>query len=106
MDAHATTAQPTSSRCSTPTTPITPTSPASSTSSSYFRSSSSSSSSSATEPQVPFQIIVTFDGKVREMLRIEREEENATASTIRRPRRTPRPRYYARQSEEKLEMDC
>ncbi|EOA82585.1 hypothetical protein ACJQWK_04592 [Exserohilum turcicum] len=83
-----------SSNCSTPSEPTTPVSPASSTSSSYFNSS--------TEPQVPFQIIVTFDGKVREMLRIERGE---SAPETRKSRRTPRPRYYARSSEQPLRMD-
>ncbi|XP_014555093.1 hypothetical protein COCVIDRAFT_39156 [Bipolaris victoriae FI3] len=91
MDALPDTSQSTSSRCSTPTTPDTPVSPASSTTSSYF------SSSSSGEPQVPFQIIVTFDGKVREMLRIERDENSPIQAP--RPRKAPRPRYYARNTD-------
>ncbi|USP73911.1 hypothetical protein yc1106_01185 [Curvularia clavata] len=89
MDALPDATQSPSSRCSTPSTPI---SPASSTGSSYFNS-----PSSPNEPQVPFQIIVTFDGKVREMLRIQRDDSSLVEQQPpQRPRRTPRPRYYAR----------
>ncbi|KAI8937244.1 hypothetical protein NX059_006453 [Plenodomus lindquistii] len=43
-------------------------------------------------PPVPDHIIVTFDGKVREMLRITRDE----VQEERRSRPAPtRPRYYA-----------
>ncbi|KAH6859022.1 hypothetical protein BKA58DRAFT_444200 [Alternaria rosae] len=85
-----------SSRDSSPNTPITPSSPASSAGSGYFQRSSSSAPNS---PQVPYHIIVTFDGKVREMLRIERQSEDMGEE--RRSRRTtPRPRYYARSTEE------
>ena len=102
MDSHAQTttintqtSSASSSRDSSPNTPITPLSPASSAGSGYF----SRSSSGLASPQVPYHIIVTFDGKVREMLRIERQSEDMGEE--RRSRRTtPRPRYYARNSEE------
>jgi hypothetical protein len=46
---------------------------------------------------VPYHIIVTFDGKVREMLRIERESDAADEERRqRRAARVARPRYYAR----------
>ncbi|CAE7215383.1 hypothetical protein CFE70_009912 [Pyrenophora teres f. teres 0-1] len=89
-------AQPHAQRCESPLN--TPTSPTSS-SGSYFHSSSSSSSSTISSPQVPFQIIVTFDGKVREMLRIEREVDGM--SQQRRPRMKPRPRYYSMSAEQR-----
>jgi hypothetical protein len=48
-------------------------------------------------PPIPDHIIVTFDGKTREIMRIVREEEEET----RRPRTTSgagaRPRYYKRE---------
>ena len=100
MDPHAH-----SSRSSTPSTPLTPTSPSSSTGS-YFSESSRPSS-----PPVPLHIIVTFNGKVREMLRIERESDAAEEEQRRQRRaaaRVTRPRYYARSlSEEdaRLEVD-
>jgi len=63
------------------------TSPTSSDSgSAYFRPDS---------PQIPDHIIVTFDGKVREMLRITRDEEDDDDEQPRRSRKTSRPRYYA-----------
>lgn len=105
MDAHADTptinTESSSSRSSSPTAPITPSSPASSASGSYFNGSSSAPNS----PQIPYHIIVTFDGKVREMLRIERQSEHMGEE--RRSRKTtPRPRYYARSvEEEKPEID-
>ncbi|KAF2852206.1 hypothetical protein T440DRAFT_466909 [Plenodomus tracheiphilus IPT5] len=61
-------------------------SPTSSTSSSPFFASSPES------PPVPDHIIVTFDGKVREMLRITRDEVEEERRS--RPA-TSRPRYYA-----------
>ncbi|KAF1836963.1 hypothetical protein BDW02DRAFT_520007 [Decorospora gaudefroyi] len=82
MDAHTH-----SSRCSTPTTPSTPSSPSSQ---SYFNTPPST-------PQIPYHIIVTFDGKVREMLRIARDSEQEQE---RKTRWTARPRYYARSPEE------
>ncbi|KAI1666093.1 hypothetical protein L13192_09777 [Pyrenophora tritici-repentis] len=90
-------AQPHAQRCESPLN--TPTSPTSSSGGSYFDSSSSSSSSTISSPQVPFQIIVTFDGKVREMLRIEREVDGM--SQQRRPRMKPRPRYYSMSAEQR-----
>ncbi|CAN9093430.1 hypothetical protein CC77DRAFT_400796 [Alternaria alternata] len=78
-------------RSSSPTTPITPSSPASSAGASYFNAPNS--------PQIPYHIIVTFDGKVREMMRIERQVEYPVQE--RRSRRpAPRPRYYAKNAEE------
>jgi hypothetical protein len=83
---------------SVPTTPITPTSPSSD--SSYFHTPPSSPSESSPQPQVPLHIIVTFEGRVREMLRISREEGEVSPTEERRSRRTTRPRYYAATSME------
>ncbi|RMZ71635.1 hypothetical protein GMOD_00006773 [Pyrenophora seminiperda CCB06] len=84
-------AQPHAQRCESPISLETPTSPAS--------SSGATTSSNISSPQVPFQIIVTFDGKVREMLRIEREAEGIVQQ--RRPRMKPRPRYYSMSAEQR-----
>jgi hypothetical protein len=55
-------------------------------------------------PPIPEQIIVTFEGKTREVVRIVRDEEE------RRPRTSSgaktRPRFYARQERlERPEID-
>ncbi|KAF2133364.1 hypothetical protein P153DRAFT_282765 [Dothidotthia symphoricarpi CBS 119687] len=50
-----------------------------------------SSQSLASLPPIPQHIIVTFDGKVREMLRITRDADIEEQSS----RRRVRPRYYA-----------
>ncbi|CBX91111.1 hypothetical protein IAQ61_002571 [Plenodomus lingam] len=63
-------------------------SPTSSESSSPFFASSPSF------PPVPDHIIVTFDGKVREMLRITRDEVEEEQRRS-RPPVPSRPRYYA-----------
>ncbi|KAG9192886.1 hypothetical protein G6011_11620 [Alternaria panax] len=81
-----------SSRSSSPSTPITPSSPASSVGGSCFNAPNS--------PQIPYHIIVTFDGKVREMLRIERQVEYPVVEERRSRRPAPRPRYYAKSAEE------
>ncbi|KAH7380156.1 hypothetical protein BKA66DRAFT_465873 [Pyrenochaeta sp. MPI-SDFR-AT-0127] len=57
--------------------------------------------SSADLPPIPYHIIVTFDGKVREMLRITRD----SADEDRREKPRSRSRYYAGDNEPRLEMD-
>jgi hypothetical protein len=74
----------------------TPTTPTSSSSSSPFFANDM--------PPIPEQIIVTFEGKTREVVRIVRDEEE------RRPRTSSgaktRPRFYARQERlERPEID-
>ncbi|OAL49551.1 hypothetical protein IQ07DRAFT_588107 [Pyrenochaeta sp. DS3sAY3a] len=52
-------------------------------------------------PPVPDHIIVTFDGKVREMMRIVRD----SSDDERRPRTSSRPRYYSGERSSRLEID-
>lgn len=51
-------------------------------------------------PPIPYHIIVTFDGKVREMLRITRDSTDEE----RREKPRSRSRYYAGVNEPRLEI--